>query len=187
MTSTVRSWHLACAYPLRGDVMPRTVSPQVFRSILCPVDFSTNSRGALRYAAMLARLSNAHLFILYVDDPLLATVAATRPDAAAVLAATDAALHRFVAAALASPAPPPSTTLLTIAGKPSQEIIDAAERHDCDLIVVGYRGAGRTSRLLFGSTTEGVVRTASVPVLAVPPPRRRARLPIARRHLRRAS
>ena len=52
--------------------MPRDVFPRVFRSILCPVDFSPNSRAALRYAAMLARLSDAHLTVLYVDDPLLA-------------------------------------------------------------------------------------------------------------------
>lgn len=167
--------------------MARTVGQQVFRSILCPVDFSSNSRGALRYAAMMAQLSNAHLFVLYVDDPLLATAAATRPDAAAIIAGTDTALRRFVAVALATPAPPESITLLTVAGSPSQEIVNAAERHDCDLIVMGHRGAGRTSRLLFGSTTEAVVRTANVPVLTVPPPRRRARLPIARRRLRRAS
>jgi hypothetical protein len=39
--------------------MARTAVPRVFRSILCPVDFSNNSRAALRYAAMLARLSDA--------------------------------------------------------------------------------------------------------------------------------
>jgi len=38
--------------------MARTAIPRVFRSILCPVDFSNNSRGALRYAAMLAGASN---------------------------------------------------------------------------------------------------------------------------------
>ena len=167
--------------------MPRAVGPYVFRSILCPVDFSTNARAALRYAAMLARLADAHLFVLYVDDPLLAIAANTRPDAAAILASANTALRRFVSTALARSAPLPDTTLLTIAGKPAQEIVNAAERRDCDLIVMGYRGTGRTARLLFGSTTEGVVRTAPVPVVAVPPPRRRARLPHAGRRLRRAS
>ena len=56
--------------------MSRDPAPRVFRSILCPVDFSPNSRAALRYAAMLARLSDAHLVVLFVDDPLLATAAA---------------------------------------------------------------------------------------------------------------
>ena len=167
--------------------MPRTTAPRVFRSILCPVDFSNNSRAALRYAAMLARLSDAHLLVLYVNDPLLATAAATRPDAEEILASTENDLRRFVSAGVSKPTPPIPATLLTVAGKPAQEILKAAERHDCDLIVMGYRGAGRASRLLFGSTTEGVVRTSNIPVLAVPPPRRRGRLPIVRRGLRRAS
>ena len=167
--------------------MPRDTSPRVFRSILCPVDFSSNSRAALRYAAMLARLSDARLIVLYVNDPLLATVAAARPSAEAILAATEHDLRSFVRGALHGTTPSVATTLLTIAGKPAEEIVRAAERHRCDVIVMGHRGAGRAARLLFGSTTEGVVRMAAVPVLAVPVARRRARLPSERRRLRRAS
>lgn len=168
--------------------MPRNVAPRIFRSILCPIDFSNNSRAALRYAAMLARLSDAHLLVLYVNDPLLATAAATRPDAEAILVCAENDLCRFVTAVISNETPSIATTLLTIAGKPSLEIVRAAERHDCDLIVMGYRGVGRASRLLFGSTTEGVVRTSRIPVLAVPPARRRrARLPIVRPRLKRAS
>jgi nucleotide-binding universal stress UspA family protein len=77
---------------------------------------------------------------------------------------------------------------MTQAGTPAREIVKAAERQRCDLIVIGYRGAGRTSRLLFGSTTEGVMRTTAVPVVAIPPARRRARLPVGKRRiLKRAS
>ena len=108
--------------------MPRNVAPRIFRSILCPIDFSNNSRAALRYAAMLARLSDAHLLVLYVNDPLLATAAATRPDAEAILASTEDDLRRFVSPAVSKPTPPISATLLTVAGKPAQEILKAAER-----------------------------------------------------------
>jgi nucleotide-binding universal stress UspA family protein len=168
--------------------MARDLSPRPFRSILCPVDFSANSRAALRYAAMLARLANSHLVVLYVNDPLLATVAATRRGGRALMASADADLQQFVRGALRSATPPVATTLLTIAGKPPREIVEAAERHGCDLIVMGYRGVGRASRFLFGSTTEGVVRTTTVPVVAVPPARRSARLPRAdRTSLKRAS
>jgi nucleotide-binding universal stress UspA family protein len=167
--------------------MPRHNSPRVFRNILCPVDFSSNSRAALRYAAMLARLSGAHLLVLYVNDPLLAVAAAGRLDAAAVLTSTEKDLRRFASGILQDPTPPISATLLSIGGKPVQEIVAAADRHACDLIVIGYRGAGRASRLLFGSTAEGVVRMAPTPVLAVPPARRRARLPMDRSRLKRVS
>ena len=104
------------------------------------------------------------------------------------MASADADLQQFVRGALRSATPPVATTLLTIAGRPPREIVEAAERHGCDLIVMGYRGVGRASRFLFGSTTEGVVRTTTVPVVAIPPARRRARLPRAdRTRLKRAS
>jgi len=168
--------------------MPRAITPTTFRSVLCPVDFSPNSRSALRYAAMLARLSDAHLVVLYVDDPLLAVAAASRPNARMLVESRQEDLRRFVARALRSATPPVQTTLLTLAGKPAREIERAAQRHGCDLIVMGYRGIGRASRLLFGSTTEAVVRASAVPVVAVPPPRRSARLPVAGQgRLRRAS
>jgi nucleotide-binding universal stress UspA family protein len=168
--------------------MSRDVFPRVFRSILCPVDFSANSRVALRYAAMLARVSDAHLIVLYVDDPLLAAVMAARTTAPTMIAATETELQRFVTGALRGATPAPAYTVMTQAGAPAREIVNVAERHGCDLIVIGYRGAGRTSRLLFGSTTEGVMRTTAVPVVAIPPARRRARLPVGnRRILKRAS
>lgn len=167
--------------------MARDLSPRPFRSILCPVDFSANSRAALRYAAMLARLADSHLVVLYVNDPLLATAAATRHGTSALMASAESDLQRFVRGALRHVTPPISTTLLTIAGTPPREIVEAAERHGCDLIVMGYRGVGRASRFLFGSTTEGVVRTTAVPVVAIPPARRAARLPAVGARLKRAS
>jgi nucleotide-binding universal stress UspA family protein len=167
--------------------MSRDLFPRVFRSILCPVDFSPNSRAALRYAAMLARLSDAHLLVLYVDDPLLAAVMAARTAGSTMVAATETELQRFVTGALRGTTPAPAYTVMTQAGTPAREIVKVAERHGCDLIVIGYRGAGRTSRLLFGSTTEGVMRTTAVPVVAIPPARRPARLPVVNRRLKRAS
>ena len=168
--------------------MSHDTSPRAFRSILCPVDFSPNSRAALRYAAMLARLSDAHLVVLFVDDPLLATAAATRRGAAALLASTQDELRHFVEGALRNTTPRVSMTVLTKVGKPAPEIVNLAARHGCDVIVMGYRGIGRASRFLFGSTTEEVVRRTAVPVLAIPPERRGARLPAAdRARLKRAS
>jgi nucleotide-binding universal stress UspA family protein len=170
----------------RVIAMSRTAAGP-FQCILCPVDFSSNSRGALRYAAALADLSGAQLFVLYVDDPLLATVAASRPDAKSILTSNQRALRRFIEAAVPAAAPRSRVTMLSVAGSPAREIVRTAEAHSCDLIVMGHRGAGRTSRLLFGSTTEGVVRTADVPVLVVPPSKRGARLPSTRKRLDRAS
>jgi nucleotide-binding universal stress UspA family protein len=53
------------------------------------------------------------------------------------------------------------------AGKPAEEILDAADAGGFDLIVVGSRGKGAAARFLMGSVSERVVRHASRPVLVV--------------------
>ena len=40
-------------------------------AVLCPIDFSDSSRGALRYAAAIAAHFGARLTLLAVNDPLL--------------------------------------------------------------------------------------------------------------------
>jgi nucleotide-binding universal stress UspA family protein len=52
-------------------------------------------------------------------------------------------------------------------GDPTEAIIDHAERHAADLIVMGTSGRGKLDKLIFGSTTEGVVRRAPCPVLLI--------------------
>ena len=51
------------------------------------------------------------------------------------------------------------------AGKPAEEILDAADAGGFDLIVVGSRGKSAAARFLMGSVSERVVRHASRPVL----------------------
>jgi nucleotide-binding universal stress UspA family protein len=53
-------------------------------------------------------------------------------------------------------------------GVPADEIIAEAIHSGADLIVVSTRGHGMLDRLLLGSTTERVLRRASVPVVVVP-------------------
>jgi nucleotide-binding universal stress UspA family protein len=50
-------------------------------------------------------------------------------------------------------------------GKPAAEIIRLAREEAIDLIVIGTHGRGTLSHVLFGSTTEKVVRKAPCPVL----------------------
>ena len=55
-------------------------------------------------------------------------------------------------------------------GEPSEEIVEAAQKHDADLIVVGTREPGFLERLLGGSVSQGVARRANCDVLIVHPP-----------------
>jgi nucleotide-binding universal stress UspA family protein len=56
-----------------------------------------------------------------------------------------------------------------VAGEPAQELIDAAEQHDADLIVVGTRDPGFLERLVGGSVSQNVARRARCDVLIVRP------------------
>ena len=53
-------------------------------------------------------------------------------------------------------------------GRDYVEILDFAERHDVDLIVIGRRGRSAITGILFGNVTEKVARKAKCPVLVVP-------------------
>jgi nucleotide-binding universal stress UspA family protein len=52
-------------------------------------------------------------------------------------------------------------------GTPHKAILDYAEDHGVDLVVMGTHGRRGFDRFLLGSVTEKVVRTASVPVMTV--------------------
>ena len=51
-------------------------------SILCPIDFSDASAGALRYAAAIASHFGTRLIVLTVEDPLLTEAAIWAPGSA---------------------------------------------------------------------------------------------------------
>jgi nucleotide-binding universal stress UspA family protein len=56
-----------------------------------------------------------------------------------------------------------------IQGGPSRTILDYVDDRGVDLVVMGTRGERDVERLLLGSVTERIVRSAPIPVLAVPP------------------
>lgn len=153
--------------------MPKTRSfnpPGLFRSILCPVDFSGHSAVALRYAAILAKRSAGRLQVLHVNDPMVAAAAAVAfADRDYAKVALDE-LRPFVAKAL------PASTMKAISiryavetGDPARMIASAAKRFRCDLIVMGTHGLSGLEKVLIGSTTARMLRRASLPLLAVPP------------------
>ncbi len=138
-----------------------------FRNILCPVDFSTDARTALRFAAAVAQRGGGHVTVLFVNDPLLVAAAAVAYDERVLAETTESELRRFVESGVG---PTRATTVKTLVafGDPAREIDKAAHRLRCDLVVLGFRGLGRAGKLFFGSTAERVLRHAKVPTLVVP-------------------
>lgn len=157
-----------------------------FRDILCPVDFSADSRAALRIAAEVAAASGGTLTVLYVSDPMLLAAAAAGYNQQLLDESTSRELKAFVRKAVA-PSRLARVNVLTEVrvGKPPREIVKRARQGHVDMIVLGTRGLNGPRRLLLGSTTAGVLRNAKVPVLTIPGAigRRAAALQWPPRHL----
>jgi nucleotide-binding universal stress UspA family protein len=56
---------------------------------------------------------------------------------------------------------------ISVIGNPAAEILNAAESHGVELIVIGRRGLGAVARFLMGSVADRVVQHASCDVLVV--------------------
>ena len=139
-------------------------------TILCPVDFSDASRGALRHARVLAEHFGSRLLVLAVEDPLLTeaidlgTGHIWDPDD------TRAELTRFVRQTLGeTPLHASAIEYVVAVGKPARRILEVAEEQHCDLIVMSTHGLTGVRKMFFGSTTERVLRETRIPVLATPP------------------
>jgi nucleotide-binding universal stress UspA family protein len=52
-------------------------------------------------------------------------------------------------------------------GKPARRILEIAQEHRCDLIVMGSHGHGRLHGALIGCTSATVLRESTIPVLLV--------------------
>jgi nucleotide-binding universal stress UspA family protein len=136
-------------------------------TLLCPVDFSESSRGALRYAVAIAEHFGAKLILLSVSDPVLAEAASLQVDERWLTEQVNHDVERFLAQAV--PGMTPSDVVVRIVtGKPATEILRWAQTEGADLIVMSSRGNSGVRKLFFGATTERVLRETEVPVLVTP-------------------
>jgi nucleotide-binding universal stress UspA family protein len=138
-------------------------------TILCPIDFSEPSRGALRFAATIAEHFYAGLTVVTVDDPVLSGAAGSVYGAGTYEKLSERELERFLKDTFRRRRPTLAELRLDVAtGKPAIEILRVALRLDADLIVMSTHGRTGLSKVFFGSTTERVLRETTVPVLVTP-------------------
>jgi nucleotide-binding universal stress UspA family protein/mono/diheme cytochrome c family protein len=144
-----------------------------FKSILVPVDFSSNSARALEYAHTLAKRFEASLHVIHVCEvPSLTTGSM---DAYAIAYSNwsqqlgDEAERELVK--LRPKLAGVAVTTEVLFGNPARAIVSAANIRKVDLVVMGTHGHGPLMHALMGNVAERVVRTASCPVLTVREPR----------------
>ena len=143
------------------------------RRIVAPVDFSDHARLAARHAAALAEAYAADLDLLHVIEAA-ALPTATAPFVAAFTVSADEAqlilqeaLERYTAELEAEFPAIGEVGAFVRVGRPASDIVDFAEAHDADLLVLGSHGRSGMERLLMGSVAEQVIRTAPCPVFTV--------------------
>ena len=139
-------------------------------AVLCPVDFSDASRGALRYARAIARHLGARLVILTVEDPLLTEAIDLGTGVVWNPEDTRHELAKFDRKVVhGNPLEGVDVDYHAAVGKPAKQILHVAQQEACDLIVMSTHGLTGMRKLFFGSTTERVLRETTIPVLATPP------------------
>ena len=141
-------------------------------SILLPTDGSDAATEAVDRALDLAPPLEATVHLLsVVDDELASTLEAVSGadvDAADLRERAQANLESLAADLRARDLDLEVVTATTT-GRPAAEIVDYADEHDVDAIVLGTHGRGGFERLVVGSVADRVMRTASVPVVTVRP------------------
>jgi nucleotide-binding universal stress UspA family protein len=148
----------------------RATSKLPFKRLLCPIDFSESSLAALEFAFSLAQEGDAELTLLHVfewpaEGEPLTTRSFTVPE-------YHQERERDATARLQELVPDsirdwcrPNTRLAH--GKAYREILGIATEDSADLIVMGVHGRNALDLMLFGSTTNQVVRRATCPVLTL--------------------
>jgi nucleotide-binding universal stress UspA family protein len=141
---------------------------RAINKILVPTDFSPASNAALDAALAFAKKFEASIVLMHAYQvPIYAYPSDALVTVSELSAQAEwAAMKALEAAATAQRAGVAIQTALYL-GAPCEQILRAASDHDVGLIVMGSRGLRGLPRALLGSTTERVVRYASVPVMTL--------------------
>jgi nucleotide-binding universal stress UspA family protein len=155
-----------------GDHGRRSMTEPITR-ILVPVDFSSHSDRAFRYALRLASRFGASVELIHVVDNPIASGTWTAeevyvPDLLEMLdRLLREAERRLATLKFAAAGDGVSVETRVLTGQPAHTIVEHAETGGFDLVVMGTHGRTGVSHLFVGSVAERVVRRAPCPVLTV--------------------
>lgn len=143
--------------------------------ILCAIDFSDASLGALEYAISLAEETDAELTLFHsIEVPPELREPIPVPEDFNIdqchAEAEAACLQRLRALVPPSVRSYCQVKTAVSEGAAYRQLLRLTAEQPTDLIVMGVRGRGAVDLLLFGSNTARVIRAAACPVLIVPPP-----------------
>lgn len=140
------------------------------RRLLVPIDFSPSTDHQIAEAQRLFPGSDLQVELLHVDEPLplplLMPESGTLSDLVPSLGQEiEQQLQRHADVFRRNGA---ATNTRVVRGRPGPCIVDVADESGADLILLARHGHSKVERLLLGSITEHVTRTARTPVLIFP-------------------
>lgn len=143
---------------------------KALNTILVAIDFSDSSDKAFRTALFMASQFNAKLILVHViNEPIdlrgfyVPHITFDKLEEEITVGA-EKLMEQFCRQHMGDFK---NYDSLILPGVPYQQIIDAAEEHKADMIVLGTHGRTGLDHVLFGSTAEKVVRKSPLPVLTV--------------------
>ena len=144
----------------------------MFKHILVPTDGSALSDSTVARAVSFAKESGARITFFYAqpDFPMPiygegALIDPTTPEQFAKSAAAEAQSILAKAKAIADADGVVAATDTVVNEVPYQAVIDAADRHGCDLIFMASHGRRGIAGFLLGSETQKVLTHSKTPVL----------------------
>jgi nucleotide-binding universal stress UspA family protein len=146
--------------------------PQV---ILAPVDYSLGSQRSLHLALDLANTFSARVVVMFAwaapfaESPIASDelARAQRDLLGKVREETAHTMADFISQ-VKDRAPQVQLDWFIVSGHPPAKILDMAQEHHADLIVLGRHNRGAPARWFLGSVAEHVLRHATCPVLVIP-------------------
>jgi nucleotide-binding universal stress UspA family protein len=141
----------------------------VFKDILCAVDFATLSLKAVEYCLSLAQESGGLLTLVntvewFPDEPTWIGI----PNASDYRSQMEEQVRTRLEEIVPREAREWCEIQVVVrSGKAYREILTVARERKADLIAMGVRGRNPLDIMLFGSTTQHVVRHAECPVLTI--------------------
>ncbi|HEX8407201.1 MAG TPA: universal stress protein [Duganella sp.] len=144
----------------------------MFKTILLPTDGSDLSDKATATAVEFAKLHNARIVGITVIQPLpLSSMGdgGAMIDSGQFAAKMQEAARSYIdkVAAAAHVAGIPFEGVITVSHTPFEEIVEAAKKFDCDIIMMASHGHKGLNKLLLGSQTEKVLAHTTLPVLVL--------------------
>jgi len=144
----------------------------MFKSILLPIDGSELSEKATATAIQFAQLNHARIVAVTVIQPM---PLAPLSDGSVVVDAGQFATemqeaargHIDRVAAAASAAGIPFEGLISMSSSPSDEIVEASKKYNCDIILMASHGRTGLEKFLLGSETQKVLSHTTLPVMVL--------------------